>query len=132
MGGLIRMYVGLTEELFWNVMEKGKLEQGTRKDCIKRIIKEKSSLFNSWKDQFDEYYEEILNGLRTDKIYKSFRQQGGEEEELFEGVIRGIAARGKEYYFSCLKEGIVLLEGETINDLCFFSLDEIAERQDLC
>lgn len=130
------MNVGLTEELFWNIMETGiseeKVEQGSRKACIKRIIQEKSFLSNSWKYQFDEYYEEILNSLRTDKIYKSFRQQGEEEEELFEGVIRGITARGKEYYFSCLKEGIVFLEGETINDLCFFSLDEIAERQVLC
>lgn len=36
-----------------------------------------------------------LDTLRTEKLYESFREQGGEEEELFEGVIRGIVARGK-------------------------------------
>lgn len=125
------MYVGLTEELFWNIMEAGrkvgeeKVEQRNKKECVKRIVEEKSSLSNSWKDQFDEYYEDYLDALRTEKLYESFREQGGEEDELFEGVIRGIVARGKEYYDSCLKEGIVLLEGETIHDLYFLDLDEI-------
>lgn len=132
------MYVGLTEELFWNIMEAGrkvreeKVEQRNKKECVKRIVEEKSSLSNSWKDQFNEYYEEYLDALRTDKLYESFREQGGEEDELFEGVIRGIVARGKEYYDSCLKEGIVLLEGETIHDLCFLSLDGIMEKKVLC